>query len=243
MFTIEEASSKSFSTQHYYMSIHKNLGKILLAPATLFLGLALLSSGFYTPVANAANNSDLNNAEIETVKDLFKENNLENRKLMIKDKASKTKNKKLKEILETQIPASETLVKTIETNYKNKFDSDVKNYACNLITFTKNTYAVYGNLLFDFTTKTNGCYEGNSYFTSAGHFTSYGNTRFAGWQYYGVQTDRQWDYFRSSTSFTSSRQGLFKLNLPGGYTYLEVRPYIQAELTLPIGNSYAYMGS
>jgi hypothetical protein len=224
------------------MSIHKNLGKILLAPATLFLGLALLSSGFYTPVAKAANNADLNNAEIEMVKDLFKENNLENRKLMIKDKASKTKNKKLQEILETQIPASETLVKTIETNFKNKFDNDVKNYSCNQITFTNNVYSVYGVLLFDFNTKVNGCFEGNSYFTSAGTISTWGNTRFAGWQYYGVQSYRYWDYFRSNTSFTASRQGLFKLNLPGGYTYLEVRPYIQSELKLPFGNSTAFIG-
>lgn len=225
------------------MSIHKNLGKILLAPAMLFLGFALLSSGFYSPVANAANNSDLNNAEIETVKDLFKESNLENRKLMIKDKASKTKNPKLKEILETQIPASETLVKTIETNFKNKFESDVKNYSCQNITFTNNTYSVYGVLLFDFNTKLNACFEGNSYFTSAGTISTWGNTRFQGWQYYGTQPDRYWDYFRSNIAFTASRQGLFKLNLLGGYTYAEVRPYIQSELTIPFANSYARVGS
>ena len=194
------------------MSIHTNLSKILQATATLFVGFAILSSGFFIHVANAANNSDLNNAEIEEVKNIMKEGNLESRKSMVKDKASKTKNKKMKEVLENQIVVEEKLITSKSDDFSNKFENSLKKYGCE--NFTSSIYGLnnFGNSVWKFSLTTYACNTW-SYIAGGKVQSSWGETYAPFWAYAGPG----WNNWEQSTSteYVAVRQGAFNFCFGG----------------------------
>ncbi len=81
------------------MSLKLKSSKILQHITTIFVGFALISSGFFMPPVNALSNKDLSNEEISEIQSLMNEGNLKIRKIKVKDISSKTNNPKISSIV------------------------------------------------------------------------------------------------------------------------------------------------
>jgi hypothetical protein len=206
---------------------------VTISVITLFSGLSVSAS--------AKEKDDFTAKEVEQITDIVKTPDLKKRKDKIKDELSKNNSPKYKEFISTKIAVeSERVVKNI-TNFKSKYESKVKNYACWDGTGSELVKAWAGNWLFKYNLRVSTCADYSRIYSGFIRAT-WGDIYAAGWGYYGDTGGRSFDYINwNKTEYIASRQGLFKLCVNNNWSCVsESRPWVEYHATRQGRSDYWY---